>query len=152
MDKGDIRAFRRWHVDAAKQVIKYLQSTPDWGIMFTEPPQQSTSHDPELCFRGLVAWPPAMEEAPVPVVDRFDTYTDSNWGPQDASHPKPGETRRLDETHSLLGSMITYLGGLLDWNCCREKRISLSVCQSEIKAMNNGYTETLALRQSYQSR
>ena len=74
------------------------------------------------------------------------TDTDSNWGPQDASHPKEGELRYDDEVNSLLGSVVTYMGGPLDWSCTREKRYSRSVCESEIKAMDEGVKMVLPLR------
>ena len=41
-------------------------------------------------------------------------FTDSNWGPQDASKPKPNETRTvtLEELKSIQGYYITRMGGM----------------------------------------
>ena len=73
------------------------------GKRFGQPQQSNTGeHDPELCFCSLVAWPPELSNAELPAVDHVGTYTDSNWGPQDASHPKPGEIHRLDEVQQIL--------------------------------------------------
>ena len=39
-------------------------------------------------------------------------FTDSNWGPQDASKPKPNETRTvtMEELKSIQGFYITRMG------------------------------------------
>lgn len=71
---------------------------------------------------------------------------DSNWGSQDASHPKEGEMRREDEVKSLLGVAVIHLGGPVDWSCHREKRTSRSVCESEVKAMDEGSKTMPGLR------
>ena len=70
----------------------------------------------------------------------FLTFTDSNWGPQDASHPLPVETRTvtMDELKSLQGFYITRMGGGLLWGVKREKRGSRSSCMAEIKAIDEG--------------
>ncbi|MGL5814547.1 MAG: reverse transcriptase domain-containing protein, partial [Aeromonas sp.] len=99
------------HLDSAKHVLKYLKGTMDWGIRFTQPPAEPSydSFDPADCLNAIVAWP-TDDQPRVATVDRLDTYTDSNWGPQDASRPKPDETRTDAEMYSLLGSVITYMG------------------------------------------
>ena len=99
-------------------------------------------------MRGLVAWPTGDDGVPlIDSHDRMDTYTDSNWGPQDASHPKDGETRTSElEMYSLLGSVVTYMGGPLDWSSIREKRCSRNVCEAEIKGMDEGVKTVLGLR------
>ena len=136
------------HLDSAHHVAKYLKGTPDWGIRYTQPlPPDSPNYvyDPSECVRGMVAWP--TDGVPrVSSFDRLDVCTDSNWGPQDASHPKDGEMRQEGEVNSLLGSVVTYLGGPLDWSCTREKRCSRSVCESEVKGMDEGVKMVLALR------
>ena len=101
-------------------------------------------------MKGLVAWPDRDGGVPkVASFERLDTYTDSNWGPQDASHPKagkPGQLVRDDDMKSLLGTLTTFMGGPLDWRCIREPRISPSVCESEIKAMSEGHKMVMGLR------
>ena len=51
-----------------------------------------------------MAWP--TKEDGVPKLESFnwlDTFTDSNWGPQDASHPQPGQTIQDEDVRLLLG-------------------------------------------------
>ena len=44
---------------------------------------------------------------------RDGVYTDANWGPQDASHPKPGVAEFVDieDAQSLLGHIVMRMGG-----------------------------------------
>lgn len=42
----------------------------------------------------------------------------------------------MEECRSVLGALITYLGGPIDWACEREKKISRSVCEAEVKGMD----------------
>jgi hypothetical protein len=49
-------------------------------------------------------------------------YTDANWGPQDASHPLPDETVVIEDAQSLLGHVVTRMGGPVCWGCMRETR------------------------------
>ena len=74
-------------------------------------------------------------------------YTDANWGPQDASHPKQGEHVTEEEVKSLLGHVIFRQGGPVIWGCHREtETISNSSCESEIYATNEGTKSVLTLR------
>jgi hypothetical protein len=136
------------HLDSVIHVAKYLKGTPEWGIRYTQPlPADSPNagFDPSACIHGMLAWP--TDGIPrIGTFDRLDVCTDSNWGPQDASHPKDGEMRQEGEVISLLGAVVTYLGGPLDWSCTREKRCSRSVCESEVKGMDEGVKMVLALR------
>ena len=129
------------HVDAAMHVLRYLKGTPNWGLRFTQPPADRRGQfDPEDCLTGVVAWPAKGE--PMPALgsfDRLDEFTDSNWGPQDASHPKPEQTVRDEDMKSLLGNLATFMGGPIDWKAVRERHISPSICESEIKAMSEGH-------------
>ena len=143
------------HVESAKHVLQYLKGTPTWGIRFTQPPDAGkpgyVSFDPEGCMKGIVAWPPKEDGVPrVASFDRLDAFTDSNWGPQDASHPKPGQTIRDEDVKSLLGNLVTYMGGPIDWRSVREKRVSPSVCESEIKAMSEGHKMVMGLRNLFE--
>ncbi|MGL4351401.1 MAG: Ty1/Copia family ribonuclease HI, partial [Plesiomonas shigelloides] len=137
------------HLTSAYHVVKYLKGTPDWGIRYTQPLPSSDSpdsvYDPARCVQGVVAWP--TDGVPrITSFDRLDPFTDSNWGPQDASVPKEGEMRQEGEMNSLLGAVVTYLGGPLDWSCTREKRCSRSVCESEVKGMDEGVKMVQGLR------
>jgi hypothetical protein len=66
--------------------------------------------------------------------------TGSNWGPQDASHPKPNDTRivGMEEVKSISGYFASRMGGPIDWGVLRERRASGSSCEAEIKAMDEG--------------
>ena len=135
------------HLDSAKHILRYLKGTVDWGLRFTQPPPNASvdNFDPEDCMRGIISWPTDATPC-LGVHDRLDTYTDSNWGPQDASRPKPGETRTDAEMYSLIGALVTYMGGPLIWSSERELRASRSVCESEIKGMDAGTRHILGLR------
>ena len=67
-------------------------------------------------------------------------FTDSNWGSQDASKPKPNETRTatMKELKSIQGFYITRMGGPLYWGVHQEKRGSRNSCMAEIKSINDG--------------
>ena len=69
------------HLNSAKQVLRYLRSTVLHGIWFTQ-------GDDRLC--GNVGLPSTKKD------EQLLTFTDSNWGAQDASAPKPNETRTVD--------------------------------------------------------
>jgi hypothetical protein len=145
------------HLDSALHVLKYLKGTTEWGIRFTEPKPEErkagngTTFDPQGCLKQMVAWPTKDDGVPpIEPFDRLDGYTDSNWGPQDASTPKPGQYIRDEDVKSLLGSVATYMGGPLDWRCEREKRISPSVCESEIKAMGSGHKMIMGIRHLFE--
>jgi hypothetical protein len=85
------------HLDSARYVLCWLKGTLDHGIYFTQ----------GECFtEGLTAWPEQPIGDPLSLM-----FTDANWGPQDASHPKPGETIVEDEVRSLLGHVVMRMGG-----------------------------------------
>jgi hypothetical protein len=71
----------------------------------------------------------------------METYTDTNWGPQeDASHPKEGviELILTDLVGSLLGHTSIQMGGPIAWRSSREPKTSRSSCEAEIFAMDKG--------------
>ena len=65
------------HLDAAKYVLRYLKHTSSHGIWFKQG---------ENRLHGSVAIPEESKE------NELIVFTDSNFGPQDASKPKPNET------------------------------------------------------------
>ena len=77
-------------------------------------------------------------------------YTDSNWGPQDASKPMDEAVEKrtvLDhEAHLVQGFVVARSGGPIAWKVIREKRISRSSCEAEIKAMDGCTKEIQYLR------
>jgi hypothetical protein len=64
------------------------------------------------------------------------TFCDANWGPQDASHPSPTNTRpvSIHESKSICGHIFFYGGCPILWKTHKEARISRSSCEAEIKA------------------
>jgi len=91
-------------------------------------------------------WPKAV----VNEKTKTNTYTDSNWGPQDASRPLPPdeETRTVteDECRSIQGYLIMRQHGPVAWGLTRETRISGSSCEAEIKAVDEGTKGTQYVR------
>ena len=67
-------------------------------------------------------------------------WTNSNWGPQDASKPKENKTRtvRMQELQSIQGFYITRMGGPIFWGLSREKHGSRSLSIAESKAIDEG--------------
>ena len=72
--------------------------------------------------------------------DGLIAFTDSKWGPQDASKPRPEETRTvtLEELKSIQGFYSTQMGGPFLWGVQREKRGSRISCMAEIKFIDKG--------------
>jgi hypothetical protein len=74
-------------------------------------------------------------------------YTDANWGPRDASHPNPGNLIDIEDAQSLLGHIVTRMGGPVCWGCMRERgTMSQSSCESEIYATNEGTKSVVTVR------
>ena len=90
------------HWEAAKTVLRYLQSTSSHGIWFKQG---------ENRLQGQVAIPDELKG------DETILFTDSNWGPQDASKPTENETRTvtMQELRSIQGFYLTRMGGPLLW-------------------------------------
>lgn len=112
-------------MEAAKYVLQYLKHTHSYGIWFRQG---------ENCLHGTVAIPDELRG------DELLTFTDANWGPQDASKPRKNEIRTitLNELRSIQGFYITRMGGPLYWGVHREKQGSRSSCMAELKAIDDG--------------
>mmetsp|Transcript_14984 Transcript_14984/g.30901 ORF Transcript_14984/g.30901 Transcript_14984/m.30901 type:complete len:245 (+) Transcript_14984:1-735(+) len=123
-------------MEGAKHVLRYLKGTINHGIFFRQNDQ---------CMTGHVGWPASPDNGAT-----LSPYTDSNWGPQDASDPKPeGEETRMvmsDEVKSLQGAIIVRSGGPLWWTCERETRTSRSSSEAEIKSLDIGDRQVQYLR------
>jgi hypothetical protein len=121
------------HLDGAKYVLRYLGTTKDRGIAFHQNPEYADK-----------AWPETDPTA------NTHTYTDSNWGPQDASRPLPPdlETRTVtrEECLSIQAYIVMRSNGPVAWGLQREKRMSGSSCEAEIKAVDEGTKITQYIR------
>ena len=116
------------HIDAAKEVLAWLSGSRNYGIRFTQGGSFAA---------GLVSW---VDKEDVDCTPLSQIWTDANWGPQDASHPKPDQTQYIspEEVRSLLGHCVTRMNGPIAWGCMREPKASRSSCESEIFAMDEG--------------
>ena len=85
------------YLEAAKYVLRYLKHTSSHGIWF----KKGGNH-----LHGSVAILDHLKGEDLMV------FTDSNWGPQDASKPKPNEARTvmIEELKSIQGFYITCMG------------------------------------------
>jgi hypothetical protein len=119
------------HLEGARYILRYLKATKDFGISYHQ--NAANSRAP---------WPQSRHGISI------HTYSDSNWGPQDASRPKENETRTVteDECHSIQGYVIMRQHGPIAWGVRREKRISRSSCEAEIKAVDEATKATQYVR------
>ena len=120
------------HLDHAKYVIKYLKGTRTKGIEF------SSANTGEL--QSHVKFP----VDPSSVL----SLSDANWGPQDQSKPKEGESRSLDlfKSRSLSGFLI-WFGGPLHWSSKRQTVTARSSAEAEIYATDECTKSLLHLSQ-----
>ena len=113
------------HLSAAKNVIKYLTGTSDFGICF------STKHKKSL--EAFVKFP--IEPS------KIVGFSDANWGPQDASVPKPNTPEvllDLFKSRSLSGYLL-WLGGPLHWSSKRQTITARSSAEADIYATDECY-------------
>jgi hypothetical protein len=110
------------HLDAAKYVLRYLKGTSHLGITFTS--RINTS------LESFVKFP----------IDpsKLHPFSDANWGPQDASVPKPNDPPtelELFKSRSISGFII-WLGGPLHWVSKRQSITARSSTEAEIYAVD----------------
>jgi hypothetical protein len=116
------------HLEAAKHVLSWLSGSRNFGIRFTQGGAFAA---------GLVSW---VDKSEIDITTLSQIWTDANWGPQDASHPRPDVIQYITpkEVRSLLGHCVTRMGGPIAWGCMREGKASRSSCQAEIFSMDEG--------------
>lgn len=110
------------HLDAARYVLRYLKGTSNLGITF------SSQINPSI--ESFVKFPIAP--------DKLQPFSDANWGPQDASIPKPNDPPiELDlfKSRSISGFLI-WLGGPLHWVSKRQSITARSSTEAEIYAVD----------------
>ena len=112
------------HHDSALNVIRYLASTSSVGLYYT-----SDHSEP---FHAFVHFPSDDDGV-------LQAYCDANWGPMDASVPKPDTIppeQSLDSLRSLSGWFIMHAGAPIAWGCARHKDTAQSSCQAEVHSIN----------------
>jgi hypothetical protein len=79
---------------------------------------------------------------------KLSSFCDANWGPQDASHPSPSNLRlvSIDESKSICGHIFFFGGCPILWKTHKEKRISRSSCEAEVKATDECATNAQMFR------
>ena len=110
------------HIDAAKYAIRYLIDTADLGIKFSSKANNN--------LESFVQFP--IEPS------NLTALTDSNWGPQDQSVPKPNDPPillDLFKSRSIAGFVI-WLCGPLDWSAKRQTYTARSSAEAEIGAVD----------------
>ena len=110
------------HLNSALHVIKYLASTPSIGLYYT-----SDQSEP---FHAFVHFD---------TQNTLQAYCDANWGPMDASVPKPGAVPQEQDQQalrSLSGWFIMNAGAPIAWGCARHKTTAQSSCQAEVHSIN----------------
>ena len=117
------------HIEAAKRVIRYLKGTKSRGIEF------STSKTSSL-----------QTYIKFPTNDQVITLCDANWGPQDASKPKPNTNTTLDlfKSRSISGYVL-WLYGPLHWQSKRQSITARSTAEAEIYATDESIKGLLHL-------
>jgi hypothetical protein len=119
------------HLDGARYILRYLKETKDYGISYHQNGKYARA-----------PWPQSKDGI------SLHTYSDSNWGPQDASRPVANETRTVteEECHSIQGYVVMRQHGPIAWGVERERRISGSSCEAEIKAVDEATKATQYVR------
>ena len=117
------------HLYAAQFALKYLAGTRQLGLLFT-----TNQH---IDAQTFIHFP----------LNKLTSYTDSNWGPQDASKPPPNtkETVDLFKTRSISGHII-LLHGPLHWLAKRQKSTAQSTAEAEIYSTNECVKDLLNLQ------
>jgi hypothetical protein len=117
------------HIDAVKYVGKYILSTMDLGLHF--------SSKTNFTLESFIHFPLANDDSTsTPTSPPLNGFSDANWGPQDASQPSESNTRSvsIDETKSICGHILFMGGCPILWKTHKEKRISRSSCEVEVKS------------------
>jgi hypothetical protein len=107
------------HLDAICYVGRYIKATADYhGISFS-----SNAND---SLESFLTFP--LDDL-IPNVLHPTTFTDADWGPQDASVPtlKNSCQVSLNETRSISGHLVFLSGGPLIWKSQKEKNAPVRV-------------------------
>ena len=134
------------HMKAALYALHYIHSTHDYGIQFTSrdtKPIHTYLHFPDSSDSEVYedAMPPKQNR-----LHHLTTYSDANWGSQIGNAVRDGTMLPLFKFRSMSGAIVFRAGGPIAWKSVRQERTSLSSCEAEIRATNEGAKLTIALR------
>jgi hypothetical protein len=92
------------HLEAVKHVGRYILSTMDLGLLFTT--------QVNATLESFMQFPLSDGLSPATLCPSLTTFCNANWGPQDASHPSPTNTRSvsIQESKSICGYIFFYGG------------------------------------------
>ena len=112
------------HIESACHVVKYLASTASFGLYYTSDKNEN--------FHAFVHFPTDETNA-------LQAYCGANWGPMDASVPKPDAVpleQSIESLRSLSRWFIMNAGAPIAWGCARHKDTAQSSCQAEVHSIN----------------
>ena len=92
--------------------MKYLATTASYGLYYTS---DTSEH-----FHAFVHFPKQSS---------LQAYCDANWGPMDASVPKPNATppeQSMPALRSISGWFFMNAGAPIAWGCARHKDTALT--------------------------
>jgi hypothetical protein len=115
------------HMEAGKHVLRYLKGSTKRGLLYRSVGLPAGTSE----LNGVVSYPFCDHKDPI-------GFCDSNWGPQDASHPtgEANDTLNVEEARCLQGALIVQMEGAIAWKEMREKRVSRATCEAEIKSLD----------------
>ena len=121
------------HLTYALHVVKYLASTKSLGLLFS-----SDSHEP---LHSFVHFKDAS--------NTLQVLCDANWGPMDASKPKPTAPpveQSIESLWSISGWLALHSGAPIAWGCLRHKQTAQSSCEAEVQSINEATKLILQLK------
>ena len=134
------------HMKAALYALHYVHSTHDYGITFS-----SIQKSPIHCYlhfpdsSDVEAYSDALPPSPSQR-SKLTTYSDACWGSQVGNAVKDGTYLPLFKFRSMSGAIVFRMGGPIAWKSVRQDKTSLSSCEAEIRATNEGGKLTVATR------
>jgi hypothetical protein len=116
------------HIEARKHILCYLRGSTKYRLLYQSVGIPTGTLEPN----GIVSYPFCNHKGLI-------GFCDSNWGPQDASHPigKADNTLNTQEACSLKGTLIVRMGGIIAcWKDMRERHMCPATCEAEIKSLH----------------
>ena len=121
------------HLDYALFVVRYLASTATNGLIFS-----SSVPKP---LQAFVQFKDALRD--------LGLLCDANWGPMDASTPKPHAPPvelSLESLRSISGWLALNSGAPIAWGCICHKTTAQSSCEAEVHSLNEATKLVIQLK------